>query len=170
VGSWAAPSLDHLKPPSNVGPISPLSLFLPVASVSAHWWFSMYGAGYKGMCSLTPHGCLMGPGPPGSVGPLLGGGVPLVLGSLGPWLVHGWWWSSLGSQTPLDGSDLLCVCLVSWGAGLWPLTPAIEYSYGEPLCTQAHSNIHPRVWIQVFTYTQLYVLSFSLSVSIETAF
>ncbi|MEQ2282255.1 hypothetical protein AMECASPLE_038641 [Ameca splendens] len=43
-------------------------------------------AGCTGVCQLSPGGCLVVIGPPGSVGPLLGGGVPLGPGSLGPWL------------------------------------------------------------------------------------
>ncbi|MEQ2242358.1 hypothetical protein ILYODFUR_035107 [Ilyodon furcidens] len=58
------------------------------------WWLVslpagllvVLGAGCSGECCLTPSGSLAGPGPSVSVRPLLRGGVPLGLRSLGPWL------------------------------------------------------------------------------------
>ncbi|MEQ2182077.1 hypothetical protein GOODEAATRI_018333 [Goodea atripinnis] len=54
----------------------------------------------------------------------------------------------LYSERPLDvfGLDLLCVCLRSRGAGLWDLTLAMAYFYGETLYTQMRSHSNPQVF------------------------
>ncbi|MED6257701.1 hypothetical protein ATANTOWER_029970 [Ataeniobius toweri] len=74
-------------PPSNMRPVSSLPHSLPVAGILlVCWWFFVSRAGCFGVCQLTFGRCLAGPGPPGSVWSLLGGGVPRGIGSLGPWL------------------------------------------------------------------------------------
>ncbi|MED6283880.1 hypothetical protein CHARACLAT_013573 [Characodon lateralis] len=54
----------------------------------------------------------------------------------------------LCSGGPLDGygSDLLHICPGSRGAGLWLLTLAIAYFYGETLHTQTCSHSDPQVF------------------------
>ncbi|MED6247116.1 hypothetical protein ATANTOWER_030632 [Ataeniobius toweri] len=85
VESWAAqcPRLGKV-PPSNVGPLSSMPHSLPVICVAACRIGGFRHSGLGALvCADSFRGCLPGPGPPGSVGPLFGVDVPWGLESLG---------------------------------------------------------------------------------------
>ncbi|MEQ2293946.1 hypothetical protein AMECASPLE_038748, partial [Ameca splendens] len=71
-------------------------------------WFSVSGAGCFGVGWLTPGGCLPGPGPLGSVGPLLG-----------EWCVPGSWASGsmAGSARAWTAAGGACglIAAATWG-------------------------------------------------------
>lgn len=133
-----------------------------------------------GWVLLTTGDCLLGPGPPGSVGPLLGGGEPLGPRALARLTLH------CGSlMTPLRGSTLL---FSEWGLQLslqgssWDsralgvsgcLGPGFPLNLLQVLGSRAavshthYSTIRHlhggSLWIQALTHSQVGALSaFSL--------
>ncbi|MEQ2244213.1 hypothetical protein ILYODFUR_014795 [Ilyodon furcidens] len=165
-------SCISVGPPSNVRHISSPPHYLLVVAVSGlvlgirGWvlWQAATGSlpGFdvsRGLRSLGPWLDLLGrrrllAGPVGSLGLLQCGCrvVPLGLSAALLWgvavvpvvVLLGFLCS--GRPSDVYCSDLLSVCLGSKGAGLWLLTLAIAYLYGETLYIQARSHSDPQVF------------------------
>ncbi|MEQ2289067.1 hypothetical protein AMECASPLE_029328 [Ameca splendens] len=68
LGLGLLPPLDQFRPPIKCG-----AYFLPTTLPACGWCLCPpMQAGCFGVCCLIPGGCLLEPGPLGSVGPLLG--------------------------------------------------------------------------------------------------
>ncbi|MED6288643.1 hypothetical protein CHARACLAT_028699 [Characodon lateralis] len=80
-------------------------------------WYAL--AGCFGVCWLTPGGCLPGPGPLGSVGPLLG--ERYVPGSLAPWL-------DLLGRIWLQAGPVGLLLQLSGASALWLLGVFLRHS------------------------------------------
>ncbi|MED6267830.1 hypothetical protein CHARACLAT_016042 [Characodon lateralis] len=109
LGLGLLPLLDQLRPPWG-------AYFLPATLPASGWslcplmylWFLVSGARCFGVCWLTASGFMLGPGPLGSIGPLLGG-----------WCVPGSWASGsmAGSAQAWTAASGACglIAAAPWG-------------------------------------------------------
>ncbi|MEQ2296641.1 hypothetical protein AMECASPLE_026716 [Ameca splendens] len=115
--------------------------------LSGHYLGSDISRGVRSLDSWLDLHRRLPAGPVGSSLQLPGASALWLLGG-SPWILSCFplGGGSLCTVGPLDiyGSDLLRICPRSRGAGLWLLTLAITYFYGETLYTQARSYSDPQ--------------------------